>query len=212
MATPPKNVPPTVKAQRAEKRAAQLEAFKKQEAARKRNRLLGIIGAIVALVLVAGTVTRVLVLNSIPQQVDDDLVSGDYQDRLQLFPDLDATHVRGMWRMLCERGADLQLEHSGIEADDTTGKAHWEARYTFSATGRKVHNIIDASFTFRDGKITSHKDAFDFWRWSRQALGFSGVLLGWTPLVQNKIRRVAGQQLERSLGHEVTATAAGLLE
>ena len=129
-----------------------------------------------------------------------------------VFPDLDATHVRGMWRMLCERGADLQLEHSGIEADDTTGKAHWEARYTFSATGRKVHNIIDASFTFRDGKITSHKDAFDFWRWSRQALGFSGVLLGWTPLVQNKIRRVAGQQLERSLGHEVTATAAGLLE
>ena len=129
-----------------------------------------------------------------------------------VFPDLDATHVRGMWRMLCERGADLQLEHSGIEADDTTGKAHWEARYTFSATGRKVHNIIDASFTFRDGKITSHKDALDFWRWSRQALGFSGVLLGWTPLVQNKIRRVAGQQLERSLGHEVPATAAGLLE
>jgi hypothetical protein len=93
MATPPKNVPLTVKAQRAEKRAAQLEAFKKQEAARKRNRLLGIIGAIVALVLVAGTVTTVLVLNSIPQQVDDDLVSGDYQDRLQLFPDLDATHT-----------------------------------------------------------------------------------------------------------------------
>lgn len=116
-----------------------------------------------------------------------------------VFPDLDAKHVRGMWRMLCERGADLELEHSGIEADDTSGKAHWEARYTFSATGRKVHNIIDASFKLRDGKIIEHHDVFDFWRWSRQALGATGVLLGWTPMVKNKIRRVAGKQLDRYL-------------
>lgn len=125
----------------------------------------------------------------------DDAVFSD-----PVFPDLDAKHVRGMWRMLCERGADLELEFSGIEADDTTGKAHWEARYTFSATGRKVHNIIDASFKLRDGKIIEHRDVFDFYRWSRQALGFSGVLLGWTPLVKNKIRRVAGKQLTRFVG------------
>jgi len=93
MATPPKNAQPTIKEQRAEKRAAQMEAFKKQEAARKRNRLLGIIGAIVALVLVAGTVTTVIVLNAVPQQVDEALTSGDYEERLQLYPDLEATHT-----------------------------------------------------------------------------------------------------------------------
>jgi len=93
MATPPKNTPPTIKEQRAEKRAAQMEAFKKQEAARKRNRLLGIIGAIVALVLVAGTVTTVIVINAIPQQVDEELVSGDYAERLQTYDDIEATHT-----------------------------------------------------------------------------------------------------------------------
>jgi hypothetical protein len=98
MATPPKTTPPksgqpTVKEQRAEKRAAQLELFKKQEAARKRNRLLGIIGAIVALVLVIGTVATVLVLNATPRQVDQALLSGDYQERLQLYPDIEAGHT-----------------------------------------------------------------------------------------------------------------------
>lgn len=93
MATPPKNPQPTIKQQRAEKRAAQMEAFKKQEAARKRNRLLGIVGAIVALVLVLGTVTTVIVINAIPDEVDESLVSGDYADRVQTYPDLDATHT-----------------------------------------------------------------------------------------------------------------------
>jgi len=93
MATPPKNTPPTVKEQRAEKRAAQMEAFKKQEAARKRNRLLGIIGAIVALVLVVGTVATVIVINITPTPVDEELVSGDYEERLQTFDDIQGSHT-----------------------------------------------------------------------------------------------------------------------
>ncbi|MCA9617479.1 MAG: nuclear transport factor 2 family protein [Myxococcales bacterium] len=111
------------------------------------------------------------------------------------FPDLDGAQVRAMWRMLCERGADLKVESSGIEADDTTGKAHWEAWYTFSATGRKVHNVIDATFRFRDGKIVDHADHFDFWRWSRQALGLPGLLLGWSGLLRGKVQKTAGGQL-----------------
>ncbi|HWH98198.1 MAG TPA: DUF3105 domain-containing protein [Pseudolysinimonas sp.] len=92
MATPPNRpVQPTIKDQRAEKRAAQLEAFKKQEAARKRNRILGIVAAVVALVLIAGTVATVLVLNALPKQ--EVVLSGDYEDRLQLYSDLESTHT-----------------------------------------------------------------------------------------------------------------------
>jgi hypothetical protein len=92
MATPPNRpAQPTVKEQRAEKRAAQLATFKKKEAAAKRNRILGIVAAIVALVLVAGTVATVLVLNSIPPQREE--ISGDYSERLELYSDLDATHT-----------------------------------------------------------------------------------------------------------------------
>jgi ketosteroid isomerase-like protein len=105
--------------------------------------------------------------------------------------------VTSMWRMLCERGKDLTLEFRDIQADDRSGRAHWEAHYTFSTTGRKVHNIIDAEFEFRDGKILRHRDRFDFHRWSRQALGPMGLALGWTPFLKNKVRATARASLEK---------------
>ncbi|MEP7083555.1 MAG: nuclear transport factor 2 family protein [Betaproteobacteria bacterium] len=110
--------------------------------------------------------------------------------------------IGGMWRMLCDatrtKGRDAwRLEASRIEADAKSGRAHWEAHYRFSATGRLVHNIIEAEFTFADGLIATHRDTFPFWRWSRQALGTSGLLLGWTPIVRNKVRAQAASNLAR---------------
>ena len=93
--------------------------------------------------------------------------------------------VTGMWRMLCEatraRGADVwKLHFRDVQADGASGRAHWDAHYRFSATGRLVDNSIDAQFEFNPaGQIVRHSDRFDFWRWSRQALGTPGWLLGW---------------------------------
>lgn len=108
--------------------------------------------------------------------------------------------IGGMWRMLCDttraKGRDAwKLEVSDISADASSGRAHWEAHYRFSATGRLVHNIIDAQFTFSGGLIAAHHDTFDFWRWSRQALGPTGLLLGWSPLLRNKVRTMAASNL-----------------
>jgi ketosteroid isomerase-like protein len=108
-----------------------------------------------------------------------------------VFPALKGAEVPAMWAMLCERAKDFSVEASGFEADDTSGKAHWDANYTFSATGRHVLNRIDASFTFEDGKIVRHRDAFDLWKWASQAMGLKGQLLGWLPPVQNAIRKQA---------------------
>lgn len=102
-----------------------------------------------------------------------------------------------MWHMLCEAGTDLQITHSNVQADDANGGAHWEARYTFSRTGRPVHNILDAEFHFRDGEIIWHRDHFDFYRWARMALGPTGTLLGWTPMVHNQVRKTAAANLEK---------------
>ena len=112
-----------------------------------------------------------------------------------VFTDLRGPQAGLMWKMLCERGKDLKLEFRDVRAAADAGGAHWEAWYTFSATGRKVHNVIDATFTFRDGRIVTHTDRFDLYRWSRQALGPAGVLLGWTPLLQNKVRAMAAKGL-----------------
>ena len=111
--------------------------------------------------------------------------------------------IGAMWRMLCtavkDKGrADWKLEFSSIDCDDEVGVAHWEAHYRFSATGRLVHNIIEAEFTFdKNGLITRHRDRFDFWRWSRQALGTPGLLLGWSPFLRNKVRTQAAANLAK---------------
>lgn len=118
--------------------------------------------------------------------------------------------VTGMWRMLCETTkaralADWKLKCSGIEADAKTGKAHWEADYRFSATNRLVHNSIDGVFEFNDqGLITRHGDSFNFWNWSRQALGAPGLLLGWTLFLRNKVRTTAAANLQRFLSAKKT--------
>lgn len=102
--------------------------------------------------------------------------------------DLEGWRIGAMWRMLCTRGADLRIEFGNLGADEARGRAHWEAWYTFSLTRRKVHNVIDAEFEFRDGLILRHVDRFDFYRWSRQALGLSGLLLGWTDKLHDKVK------------------------
>jgi hypothetical protein len=102
--------------------------------------------------------------------------------------------ISGMWHMLCaatlaKNRADWQLEFKDVRADDSSGHAHWEAHYRFSVSNRPVHNIIEADFTFNpQGRIASHTDRFDFWRWSRQALGYGGWVLGWAPYFQKQVR------------------------
>jgi len=106
-----------------------------------------------------------------------------------VFQRLEGKDAGDMWRMLCQRGKDLEVVFSDVKADDKSGSAHWDATYTFSATGKKVHNVIDARFEFKEGLIARHVDTFDLWRWSRMALGAKGVLLGWAPPVQGAIRK-----------------------
>ena len=120
------------------------------------------------------------------------------------FGELRGDEARGMWKMLCARAKDLQVNASDIDADDIRGRAHWEAIYTFSQTGRRVHNKIDASFEFRDGLIAVHRDRFDFWAWSRQALGAPGLLLGWTPFLRGKVRVQARSGLRRFLAEQTS--------
>jgi hypothetical protein len=110
--------------------------------------------------------------------------------------------IGAMWQMLIERGTDMRMEFYNIQANDSTGKAHWEAWYTFSTTGNKVHNIINAHFTFKDGKIWNHRDSFNFYRWSSQSLGITGKLLGWTGYLHQKVRATAMAGLENYMARK----------
>jgi limonene-1,2-epoxide hydrolase len=122
----------------------------------------------------------------------DDILFND-----PVFSNLEGKEAKAMWHMLILSGKDLTLQFNSVKADEQKGSAHWEAFYSFSRTGRKVHNVIDAQFKFKESKIIRHTDVFDFWKWSRMALGTPGLLLGWSPIVHNKVTATAETGLRK---------------
>ncbi|MBW0235393.1 MULTISPECIES: nuclear transport factor 2 family protein [Pseudomonas] len=134
------------------------------------------------------------------QRLDAEAMSACYTDDVlfsdPVFGELRGQNATDMWRMLTSRAKDFTLTFDQVQADAQRGSAHWVATYEFGQTGAIVINDIQARFVFRDGKICEHHDHFDLWRWSRQALGAKGLLLGWTPLVKNAIRAQAHKGLK----------------
>ena len=102
---------------------------------------------------------------------------------------LKGEHAGNMWKMLCksQKGKNFSVTFTEVYADEMSGQAHWEAYYTFSKTGRKVHNQIDAKFKFKDGLIIDHRDHFDLYAWAKQAMGPVGFLMGWTTYFKRKL-------------------------
>lgn len=115
----------------------------------------------------------------------DDIVFKD-----PAFGILEGNQAKNMWRMLCEsqKGKNFVVIFYDIEANQINGKAKWEAKYTFSKTGRVVHNKISAQFEFKDGLIIKHTDTFNLHKWATQALGFKGRVIGRTRYFKNKLQ------------------------
>jgi hypothetical protein len=120
------------------------------------------------------------------------------QFRDPVFDLLKENDVCEMWKMLIEKSkGNIKIEFSEIKADEYIGSLRWTATYNFSRTNRKVVNLIRAQFQFKDGLIIKHTDDFDIWKWSKQALGITGYLLGWTGFFQKKIQQQALLSLKK---------------
>jgi ketosteroid isomerase-like protein len=113
-----------------------------------------------------------------------------------VFGVLHGADAADMWRMLCAAASDLEVEHRIVRADEREAEVDWTARYTFSATGRPVVNRVRARLRFEGGSIVDHRDSFSMWRWSSQALGPVGRVLGWSPLIRTKVRSTALRGLD----------------
>lgn len=125
------------------------------------------------------------------QNKDAETMISCYHDEVvfndPVFGELKGEDAKAMWQMLCRNAKDLRIEFSDINGSLKKGSAHWEAWYTFSKTGRKVHNIVDTQFEFKDSKILKHADSFNLHKWASQALGWKGWLLGGTKFFATKI-------------------------
>jgi ketosteroid isomerase-like protein len=133
---------------------------------------------------------------------DAETMTSFYADTIEFedpgFGKLKGDQAKMMWHMLIERsGGNLKIDFKVMESTADSAVVKWEARYPFSKTGRQIHNKITAYLTIKDGKITHHKDHFNLWKWSQQALGIKGLLLGWTPFFRKKIQQQTHELLKK---------------
>jgi ketosteroid isomerase-like protein len=115
-----------------------------------------------------------------------------------VFPLLRGKEIHAMWHMLSEAGvrSGMTITHEKIVAESTRATCTWRASYSFGPVKRPINNVIHASMDFTDGQIIRHVDSFDFWKWSRMALGPTGLLLGWSPYLKSKVQKTLRHRLD----------------
>lgn len=119
------------------------------------------------------------------------------------FGTLKGNRACNMWEMLLSRSAETtKISFDNIHTNQDNGAANWKAEYLYGDKKRKVINNVKSQFKFKEGKIIQHIDTFNLWKWSRQALGIPGYLLGWTPLMKNKIQKTTHKQLDKFINNK----------
>lgn len=85
--------------------------------------------------------------------------------------------IHAMWHMISE--SDLRASFTIRRVDGRVATVELVDDYTFSATGRRVHNVIRSDFHFVDGLIIEHLDSCSALRWGVQALGPVRGVMSW---------------------------------
>lgn len=109
------------------------------------------------------------------------------------FGKLNSNQVKAMWQMLLSKKEESQfkIKYQVLSENSAT----WEASYLYGK--RKVVNNVSSTFIFKEDKIIRHIDDFNLWKWTQQALGLSGYLLGWSSFMRNKIQKTTNQKLKK---------------
>jgi ketosteroid isomerase-like protein len=114
-----------------------------------------------------------------------------------VFGRLEGERAMKMWEMLLSiKNQDTTVTFDNIQSNSDNGKVNWVANYSYGKTKRKVTNKVSAQFKFKDGKIIEHIDSFDLWKWTKQAMGIAGYLIGWTPFLKSKIQATTNKRLD----------------
>jgi ketosteroid isomerase-like protein len=113
-----------------------------------------------------------------------------------VFGKLDAADTRKMWGTLL-KGETLKMTFAVTPTDDG-GTVQWVADYVLGR--RAVHNEIISVVVLRDGKISRHRDTFDFSKWVRQAVGGPVAALAGNPLTRWLARALIRSKVRKRCG------------
>jgi hypothetical protein len=122
-----------------------------------------------------------------------------------VFGVLQTGEPQAMWEMLSKRATNFSLVFNNILLiDEEYATCNWTATYLFGPQKRKVINNIKSFVRIQNGLITEHTDYFNLYKWSKQALGITGVLFGWSSFLQNKIKKQAREGLQKFMNEQLT--------
>ncbi len=93
---------------------------------------------------------------------------------------------------------NLKLEYRVLFGDERKAQVLWTASYLYQ--NRSVSNEVLSTLAIWDDKIVRQVDEYNFWRWSRQALGLTGLAFGAMPWYQRSVQRSAQSRLEQAAG------------
>jgi ketosteroid isomerase-like protein len=122
-----------------------------------------------------------------------------------MFELLRGDEARAMWLMLSKGAKNFSLEFDNVKnLEDGYYTCNWQASYNFSKTGRRVVNNGKAHMKIENGLITEHSDGWSLHKWSQQAMGFSGWLLGWAGFYRRKLKNGARRNLLNFMQSQIT--------
>jgi hypothetical protein len=130
-----------------------------------------------------------------------------------VYPDLREERIVYMWHQLLgaaetsklKSGSNkahslnnLKLAYRVLFGDERKAQVQWTATYFYR--NRLVTNQVLSTLAIWDDKIVRQVDEYNFWRWSRQALGLTGLAFGAMPWYQRSVQRSAQSRLEQAAG------------
>lgn len=119
------------------------------------------------------------------------------------FGKLKGEKAKAMWTMLMSKKKESEMSISFELVNEN--QARWTATYKYGPKKAPVTNLVTAHFKFKEGKIIEHRDDFSLWKWSQQALGGSGYLLGWTGFMKSKIQATTNKLLDHFMAENNTS-------
>ena len=124
-----------------------------------------------------------------------------------VFGQLHGKRAEDMWQMLLSNPQrKVEVTYRIVKHDPDNALVMWTASYLYGPKKRKVINSVQASFDLKDGLIVHHRDNFSLWNWSRQALGWSGWLMGWTNIMERKIQKKTRAVLDTYIAQKASST------
>lgn len=118
-----------------------------------------------------------------------------YED--DLFRELRKEEVGAMWEMRFGENPVWEVEYREVEASNVWGRAYWTLTYGHSKSGKPRRRHIVARFTFYEGKILYHSDAFNLYNWVKETQGAWWRFLVWFSPFRYFLRAGAHRRLKR---------------